>query len=72
MNVCEPSPSDGVVYGEGQVAKAPVSSLHSKCAVASSLAKVNAGRRFVIVPDGPEVSVVSGGTAGHSREIVLR
>src|SRR6185503_285209 len=54
-------PSGGVVNGDAQDAKGPLSRLHSKVAPGSSEEKAKVGVESVVSAGGPESIVVSGG-----------
>jgi hypothetical protein len=60
-NVWEPSARCTVVFGELQGEKAPASTLHLKRAPDSGEENVNVGVGSLVVPEGPESIVVSGG-----------
>ena len=61
--VCPPSDSCAVVWGVEHEAKAAVSTRHSKLEPASLDSNSNAGVASPVVPLGPSVMLVSGGTA---------
>ena len=58
--VCEPSDSPLYSFGEVQLSKAPLSSLHSKVALLSLEEKLKLAVVLLRVPEGPEVMLVSG------------
>ena len=57
-----PAASGGATNGEVHGAKGAPSRLHSKLEPGSLAENVNVGCEFVVVPGGPEASVVCGGT----------
>ena len=61
-NVCEPSASAAVVKGVLQGVIGPLSTRQLKLEFASSDEKANVGVESFVVPDGPELIVVSGGS----------